>query len=136
MMLLSLQIVLLYPFSISISGYVTNFFVECNSFKSFSTTDDATDNEQQPSGQASLRSGNVGENLANNADSLTIRTTASAPRVTSGANTNSTPMLQLLHHQRALHQSRMDHQGFYFDILQIIHKYEILVQIFEFLCCE
>lgn len=65
------------------------FFVECNSFKSFSTTDDATDNEQQPSGQASLRSGNVGENLANNADSLTIRTTASAPRVTSGANTNS-----------------------------------------------
>ena len=64
-------------------------FVECNSFKSFSTTDDATDNEQQPSGQASLRSGNVGENLANNADSLTIRTTASAPRVTSGANTNS-----------------------------------------------
>ena len=27
-------------------------FVECNSFKSFSTTDDATDNEQQPSGQA------------------------------------------------------------------------------------
>ena len=51
-------------------------FVECNSFKSFSTTDDATDNEQQPSGQASLRSGNVGENLANNADSLTIRTTA------------------------------------------------------------
>lgn len=88
-MLLSLQIVLLYPFSISISGYVTNFFVECNSFKSFSTTDDATDNEQQPSGQASLRSGNVGENLANNADSLTIRTTASAPRVTSGANTNS-----------------------------------------------
>ena len=50
--------------SVSRSVATLRTFVECNSFKSFSTTDDATDNEQQPSGQASLRSGNVGENLA------------------------------------------------------------------------
>ena len=62
----------------------------------------------------SLRSGNVGENLANNADSLIIRTTTSAPRVTSEPTLTPTPMPQLLHHQRALHQSRMDHQGVYF----------------------
>ncbi|KGU17872.1 hypothetical protein MEM_00994 [Candida albicans L26] len=109
------------------------FFVECNSFKSFSTTDDATDNEQQPSGQASLRSGNVGENSANNADSLTIRTTASAPRVTSGANTNSNSNAAVTSSSAgSTSVTNGPPGGFIFDILQIIHKYEILMQIFEF----
>ena len=131
MMLLSLQIVLLYPFSISISGYVTNFLLNAIHLKVF-----------QLLMMQLIMSNNQVVKLVyevvmlvriwpimlifNNKDNC------KCTRVTSEPTLTPTPMLQLLHHQRALHQSRMDHQGVYFDILQIIHKYEILVQILNF----
>lgn len=109
------------------------FFVECNSFKSFSASDEVTDNEQASGGQVSLRSGNGGDNLANNAGSSTIRTTVSAPRVVSGTNSNSNSNAAVTSSSAGSNSvTNGPPGGFIFDILQIIHEYEVLMKIFEF----